>query len=136
MKIQLQWVLNINTCCSVRMKMPGYSPRADVRMKQGLMFVISGVVCFRDWWGNYTRIFDTDFIFLKVSRYWLYIWKRLAVLHGLLQYALSLNWKKAFFCNVRQTASKTPNIAEFMEFSTRTDHNPLSQETYLGRLFI
>lgn len=127
MKIQLQWMLNINTCFSVRMKIPGYSPRAAVRMKQGLMFVKPGVVCFRDWWGNYIRIFDTDFIFLKVSKYWLYVWKRLAVLHGLLKYALSLNWKKVVFCNVQQKSSQTPNTAAAMEFSTRTYDNPLSQ---------
>jgi hypothetical protein len=90
-------MLNIKTCCSVRMKILGYLPRAAVGMKQGLMFVIFGVVCFRDWWGNYIRIFDTDFIFLKVSSYWLYVWRRLAVLHVLLQCALSLNWKNVMF---------------------------------------
>ena len=91
MKTQLQWMLHINTCCSVfawKYYVPEYSPRAAVRMKQGLMFLIPGVVGFRDWRGNYIRIFDTDFIFLKVSKYWLYIWRRLAVLHGLLRYAL------------------------------------------------
>ena len=110
--------------------------RAAVRMEQGLMFVIPRAVCFRDRWGNYIRIFDTDFIFLKVPKYWLCVWRRLAVLHGLLKYALSLNWKKAVFCNVQQKASKTPNTAVAVEFSTRTYDNPLSQETHLGRLFI
>jgi len=94
------------------------------------MFVIPGVVCFTDRWGNHIRIFDTDFIFLKVSKYWLYVWRRLAILHGLLKRALLLNWKKTVFWNVQQKASKTPNTAAAKEFSTRTYDNPLSQETY------
>jgi len=38
-------------------------------------------------------------------------------------------------CNVQQKVSKTPNTAAAKEFSTRTYENPLSQETYMGRLF-